>query len=238
VSTARELVTSARALQLEAAYRTGDFAAVEALLYEALAAAAAEGDCRAEADAVDQVGLLAYRRAAQLPRDEQWSADVEQIRQLFERALAIRREIGDHRGVAESLFNIGRLLQVLRRDGDAASRLLEQALAMLQPANAPVLLGDIHLHIGAHVQHWGSGPGAAMPHYERTVELWRAHADPALLVVALVTLAWCELQAGRLNRAVEHAGEAVDLAHASGMRDRYVRRAEDALAAARSATAV
>jgi tetratricopeptide (TPR) repeat protein len=226
-------VARVRAAQLDAAYRTGDFAGVERLLDEALRAAAEEGDRAAEAAAIDQRGEFAYRRAAQRPREERRDEDIDSARDAFERALAIRRELGDMDGAAESLFHLGRLAQVLRGDHATAFRLLRQALPL---AAGSVLTGDVHLHIGVHVEHWGDGPAAALPHLEQAVSLWRGQPEPGLLVVALVTLAWCELHAGLAGQAAAHAREALDLARGSGLRERYVRRAEAAVSAAEAAS--
>ncbi len=91
----------------EAAYRTGDFDAVEALLTEALRVAEAEGDRGNQAAALDQLGELQHSRTLERPRDEWPSIDHGVERDHFEQALAIRRELGDHAGVAESLLHLG-----------------------------------------------------------------------------------------------------------------------------------
>ena len=55
--------------------------------------------------------------------------DYESARALYERSLAIRRELGDHSGVADSLSNLG-LLAADQADYASARALYEESLAI------------------------------------------------------------------------------------------------------------
>ena len=59
--------------------------------------------------------------------------------ELFERPLAIRRQIGDATRAPESLFHLGLVHQVLRGDWDASIPLFQEALSLAEPD------GDVHL---------------------------------------------------------------------------------------------
>lgn len=62
----------------------------------------------------------------------------------FERALAIRRQLGDETGVPESLFHLGLVHQVLRGDCDVSIPLLREALSLVEPDDDVHLRGELH----------------------------------------------------------------------------------------------
>src|SRR5205085_1353743 len=126
---AGELLAAGREAMQEAAFRTGDYGEAEPLLRGALARAEAAGDRSTEAAALDQLGWLMHFQALDGNREE---ADSDAEEALFQRSLAIRRELGDQAGVAAALFGIGLVHQVLRRDAAAAIPFLQEALALAE----------------------------------------------------------------------------------------------------------
>ena len=221
-----ELLTHARTALSEAAYRTGDFDGVEALLAEALRQAEAEGGRRSEAEALDLLGVLLHFRTIDRPRVEWPGIDPGPEQQLFERALAIRRELGDPAGVAESLLHLGWVHQVLRNDPGAATPLFREALTLAEPDGDADVRSELHRHVGFHVMLEEKRPQEALPHFRTSLELWRSGAEPALVVFGLVALARCESAAGRHDYALAHSQEALALSREAGFRRRVVNAAE------------
>jgi tetratricopeptide (TPR) repeat protein len=86
-------------------------------------AAAERGDRSLEAFALSRRGLALHSEFLGDRSRGEPPGEME----LFERALAIRREIGDRHGIAESLFHVGLVHQVIRRDDATARPLFEAA---------------------------------------------------------------------------------------------------------------
>lgn len=223
-----DLLTRARAALPEAAYRTGDFDGVEALLTEALRLAEADGDRASEAAALDRLGELRHFRTIERPRDEWPDIDHDPERAHFERALAIRRDLGDRAGVAESLLHLGWYHQVLFRDAETAMPLFREALALAEPDGDPQVRSELHRHIGFHIALDEGRPEAALPHFQTSLELWRSGGEPARVIHGLVALARCESMAGQHEAALSHSQEALDLARAGSYRPRVVNGAVEA----------
>jgi tetratricopeptide (TPR) repeat protein len=223
-----ELLTRAHAARRDAAYRTGDYDAVETLLTEALRQAEADGDRRGEAAALDQLGELRHFRTIDVPRDEWPAIDHESERALFERALAIRRELGDRAGVAESLLHLGWVHQVLLGDGATAMPLFREALELAEPDGDAHVRSELHRHIGFHIALDEHRPADALPHFQTSLELWRAGSEPASVIHGLVAVARCESMAGLHEDALAHSQEALDLVSAGNFRPRVVNGAEQA----------
>jgi tetratricopeptide (TPR) repeat protein len=223
-----ELLARARAALPDAAYRTGDFDAVEALLTDALRRADAEGDRASEAAALDQLGELQHVRVIDRPRDEWPGIDHGPERERFERALAIRRELDDRAGVAESLLHLGWVHQVLFGDGATALPLFREALHLAEPDGNPHVRSELHRHIGFHIALDEGQPEAALPHFRTSLDLWRSGGEPAHVIHGLVALARCESMAGQHEEALVHSQEALDLVRAGSYRPRVVNGAEAA----------
>ncbi|MGO9963965.1 MAG: hypothetical protein ACLPUG_11120 [Acidimicrobiales bacterium] len=114
----RQLLEAGQEALVEAGFCTGDFAEAQALLDNALARAGIENDPNTEASALDGLGmLLHYENIAQLMAGQDIDATgVEAEEALFRRALDIHEALSDKAGGAQSLFGLGLVCQVLRRD--------------------------------------------------------------------------------------------------------------------------
>ena len=234
---AEELVTRARASLSEAALRTGDFASVEALLSEALQLADADGDLRSQANALDQLGLLLHFRTLELPREQWRTIDSGPELELFERALAVRRQIGDATGVPESLFHVGLVHQVLRGDWDVSIPLFREGLSLAEPGGDVHLRGELHRHVGFHIMLKDRRPDEALPYFQMSLDLWRTLDRSGWVIASLIALARCESLAGRHGQAIVHSSEALELARQQGLRQRYVTSAEETHRMAEAAAA-
>jgi uncharacterized RmlC-like cupin family protein len=219
-------VEAARAAVLDAAFRTGDYAGAETGLRALLRDAERAGDRWAEAVALDRLGMLMHFQALDRAL-EGAQPDAEQA--LFERALAIRREIGDTSGTAESLFDVGLVHQVLRQDWDRAMPLYRKAEELAGADGDPLLRSEVHRHIGFYHAAHEDRPDLALPRLRLSQELRETLDEPGWLVSGLTVLGRCELALGMHADALDHLRRAVRLARDLGLRERYVRSAEDML---------
>jgi tetratricopeptide (TPR) repeat protein len=230
-------LSRARSALADASYRTGDFDAAEAVGNEALSEALAAGDRAGEAAALDLLGDLLHHRTIDLPRAEWSSVDFGVEQDLFERALAIRREIGDEAGVAESLLHLGWVHQVLRNQPAVSLPLFMEALTLAEPDGDPQVRSELHRHIGFHLAMVDNRPDLGLPHFQQSLELWRTGSEPARVIFALAALARCEAAAGHIDDALAHSQEALDLAARGSYRSRIASGAEAARRAAEEAAA-
>jgi len=98
-------------------------AELEAAIADLERAAAERGDRGLEAFALSRRGL-ALR--GQFLRDRS-AGEPEGELTFFEQALAVRRELADEHGIAESLFHIGLVHQVVRGDDETARPLFDES---------------------------------------------------------------------------------------------------------------
>jgi tetratricopeptide (TPR) repeat protein len=98
-------------------------AELEAAIQDVERAAAERGDPSLEAFALARRGLALH---GEFLRDRPRGEPPGEM-ELFERALAIRREIGDEDGLAESLFQVGLVHQVVRGDHETARPFFEES---------------------------------------------------------------------------------------------------------------
>jgi tetratricopeptide (TPR) repeat protein len=222
------LLADAREALAAAYFRTGDYDRVERLLGEALRRARSSGDRGAEAAALAQQGLLLHYRAIELPPEERAVVDPGPEQELFERALDVRRELGDAELLAESLFQLGLVHQVLRGDGATAAPYFREALDHITtvPDADPLLRSEIHRHVGFDLLIREDRHDAAIDHLQASLELRRQLDEPAWTVSGLVALAMAERVAGHLDEAAGHAREALELTRAEGLRGRFAAAAE------------
>jgi tetratricopeptide (TPR) repeat protein len=227
------LATAAQQARADAYFRTGDYERVGRILDEAEGGAGASGDRRLEAAIAAERGMLLHYRAIELTPEERAAVDPALEQELFEQALAIRRELGDREEIAESLFQLGLVHQVLRRDGETAAPLFREALSLIETVDDadPLLRSEIHRHVGFDLLVREQRHEDAVGHLRVSLELRRVLPERGWTVSGLLALAMAERVAGHLDDAAAHAQEALELARAEGLRERVVAAAESELAA-------
>ncbi len=220
----------------EAYFRTGDYERATRLADRALRGARTLGNRRGEAAALAQKGMVLHYRAIELPPEERVAIDPGPEQDMFEQALALRRELDDALGIAESLFQLGLVHQVLRRDGETAAPLFREALSLVEsrPDAGPLLRSEIHRHVGFDLLLREERHDEALAHLRESLEIRRALEERAWTVSGLLALAMGERVAGRREDAIAHARDALDLAEAERLRERVRAAAETELAAAES----
>lgn len=227
------LAAGAEALT-EAAFRTGDFSVAEKLLDEASAAAS---DPAAEAAVLHQRGWLMHWRALESIVDGRVTgADSDAEEALFQRALGLRRELGDRAGEAASLFGVGLVRQVLRRDTAGSIGLFREALALAGEHGDLITRSEIHRHIGFF--HWveEKNHDEALRQLQASQRLREEHGDPRWIPSGTLSIGQVLLAAGRREEAVETLRAAVEQSRAAGLRPERTARAEEWLARATAAT--
>jgi tetratricopeptide (TPR) repeat protein len=219
------LAEGAEAL-LEAAFRTGDYGGVEALLRSALEQAMADGDRATEAATLDRLGWLAHFQALDRGRDPT-GADGEEA--LFRRALAIRQELDDPAGAAAALFGIGLVHQVLRRDWDAAMPYFREALALADRYGDLLTRSEVHRHVGFYYLAREVRLDEARHHLGLSLRLRERHGDLRWIPSGTQALGEVEAAAGNRAGALRLLREAVRQAAAAGLRPERIETARAAL---------
>jgi tetratricopeptide (TPR) repeat protein len=212
-----ELLAAGEEALVEAGFRAGDLAAAEELLTAARDRAAAAGDRRAEAAALDRLGMVAHYRALDAGFEH---ADPDAEEALFRQALAIRREIGDQAGIAQSLFGVGLVYQLLRHDWPAAVGYFRDALALAEPHADAITRSEVHRHLGFYYLAEEEQPELAVRHLRASLDLREEHGDPRWIPSGMLALGMAEAAAGRRAEAVERLGAAHALARQAGLRQR------------------
>ena len=232
----RSTLEAAQDALAEAYFRTADYERATRLADRALRGARTLGDRRGEAAALAQKGMVLHYVAIELPPEERVAIDPGPEQDLFEQALALRRNLDDALGIAESLFQLGLVHQVLRRDGETAAPLFREALSLVEsrPDADPLLRSEIHRHVGFDLLLREERPDEALAHLRESLEIRRGLDERGWSVSGLVALAMGERLAGRRGEAIAHAREALDLATAERLRERVCAAAGTELAAAES----
>ena len=178
--------------------------------------------------------MTLHFRAIELPPDERSAIDPSDEQALFERALATRREIEDAEGIAESLFQLGLVHQVLRRDLEAGAPCFREALELVEelPDADAWLRSEIHRHVGFDLLVREERYDPAIEHLEKSLELRRGLAERGWLASAFVALSLAHRLAGEADAAIDFARRSLEVATDEELRARVVTAAEDSLAAA------
>lgn len=182
-------------------------------------AGAPDTDTEAEATAVGHAEAIADAEAA-----AKAAADAEEA--LFQQALSIRREIGDQGGVAESLFGIGLVHQVLRGDWSAAMPYYWQALELAEEHGDELIRSEVHRHIGFFYMIKEKRPDEGIRHLRISLELRERYGDPRWLPGGTLALGQAEFVAGRRDEAIEHLRLAVAQMREIGLRGGRIEEAE------------
>jgi tetratricopeptide (TPR) repeat protein len=219
-----DLLAAGREALLEAAFLTSDFHRAGELLEAARQTAEARGDTRELAGALDQLGFLLHWKNV-----DSEQRDVEAELSLFERALALRQEVGDDTEIAESLFHVGLVYQLFKRAWDTSLGYFEQARTLAEGSGDDLVLSEIYRHLGAHYWLSEGDFDTAVEHLRRSLALRERLDFAGWRATGLITLGQCELAAGMRAEALDHLREGLRFAEEIGLRELFVRAAREAL---------
>jgi tetratricopeptide (TPR) repeat protein len=175
---------------------------------DARAAAERELD-RAEARLLLERGRVLHARF--LAEREEDPRELE----LFQAGLELARGAGDDRLVAEALFWVGIVHQVVRGDNEASLPHFEQSYAKATELGDPKLqsyavrhLGFVHDAAGRHDEAWAA--------FEESARLRREESFLPGVAAALLTLGEVAAEQGRPEESKRLLDEALELAERSG----------------------
>jgi len=178
-------------------------AELDAAIDDVERAGAARGDRGLEAFALSRRGLALH---GEFLRDRARGEPPEEM-PYFERALAIRRETGDEHDVAESLFHVGLVYQVVRDDNETARPYFEESLGR---APDPLTQSYALRHIAFCDDAAGDAETAERRH-EDALELRRRVGWKAGIAAQLAAVAEMRARRGDRERAAELAREAREI---------------------------
>ncbi len=190
--------------------------------------ARARGDRRLEAFALARRGLALHTSFL----DDRSRGEPPGQLDYFERALELRRELGDERGIAESLFHVGLLHQVVRGDHETSRPLFEESYERASALGDDILASYALRHVAFCDEEAGDLDAAERRHSE-TLELRRRVGWIPGEAAQLLAVAGVRAQRGRRDEALEMTQQACDLLRVVGG-DRVLVFAEAQLAELRS----
>jgi class 3 adenylate cyclase/tetratricopeptide (TPR) repeat protein len=195
---ARGFINQARALD-----NMGEAAKSVAAYEQARQIAIAAADPGQEAQALTGASIVVEQQG-----------DYERARKLCEDSLAIRREIGNEKGVAQDLNEIA---IILRNQGDAegAKKMLEEALQIYRKIDDKFSAGVALGNIGNVLRDQGDLAGANRK-YEETLLLFRATGNKGAQAISIANIANDLAQQGDLAGALRKFDEALEIDRAIG----------------------
>jgi hypothetical protein len=227
---ARELLAAGTEATTEAAFRNGDYDSAKKILEGALEQARMDGDRSTEAAALHQLGMLMHFHT--LDRDLEGAAP-EAEESLFRSALAIRREIGDMAGMAESLFGIGIVQQVLRHDWTAAMPYFGDAMALADAHGNALTRSECHRHVGFYYVAETTEAEEGLRHLRTSLDLRHEWGDVRWVPSGTFAVAMAELVLGRRTNGIAQLRQAIQQSRAARLSEKrtqaiekWLRRAE------------
>ncbi|MBS2539725.1 tetratricopeptide repeat protein [Catenulispora sp. NF23] len=228
--TAEQLLADGTDALMDASFSLGDFDDAQAKLEAARARAVADGDRRSEALALDKLAMVLHYRALENNRDTS-NADAEEA--LFRQALATQREIGDLAGVAESLFGIGLVHQVLHGDWATAMPYYREALELADQHADAYVRSECYRHLGFYYFAEEHDADTALKNLHTSQRLREEWGDPRSIASGTLTIGQLHLLAGRHAEAARDLRTALEQMEQAGVGGRraeqgaeWLRRAE------------
>ncbi|HEY2641161.1 MAG TPA: tetratricopeptide repeat protein [Streptosporangiaceae bacterium] len=230
----QELLSAGEDALIEAGFRTGEFGPARELLQEAQAEATRSADAAGRARALEMLGmLLHYENITTLMGGGQVSvADIDAEEGRFRQALACWQEMADSASMAQSLFGLGLVFQVLHSDWMTAMPYFWQALGQVSLADSavdPYLRSEVHRHVGFYYLVEDVQPAEAVRHLQLSLDLREELGDERRIPSGQVALAQAHLSAGNHDQAVELLRQAVAGARSAGLLAHRIEDAEQAL---------
>ena len=140
--------------------------------------------------------------------------DYERATQLFEESLALSQEVGDEKGVASSLHQLGNVLSD-KGDYQRAKAIYEEGLVQFRRLGDTAALARYLVSMGAEFLLQGDHERGASLNEEAT-ELYRRLGSKGGLQYALDNLGWAALMCGDYEQAKNLHEESLALCKAQG----------------------
>jgi predicted ATPase/class 3 adenylate cyclase len=159
----------------------------------------------------DTRGPLRVRALGALGGILYWQNDYEAMRDSYEEAVEIARELGDPSLLARALFDLSFAPFVTAEDFEGQERLLGEALAAATEGNDRVLRVEILMYLGFLTAFKGGDPAVGIDSIENAIALYRKRGDRLLTAEHLFRLAGMKLMSGDAHAARGHLRESVAL---------------------------
>ena len=236
-----ELLATGDEALAEALFRTGDFGPAREVLERAQAKAVTDGDHAGRARALELLGMAAHgENITRLMSGGTVAAeDIEAEERLFRQALMAWQEADARAATAHSLFGLGLVYQVLRRDWSTAMPYYWEALDLAYAPDSDgdlYLRSEVHRHVGFYFLVEDEQPTQAVRHLQLSLDLRVEFGDPRRIPSGQVALARAELAAGHREQAIELLTNAVTRASEAGLLAERIADAERALLEAQEET--
>jgi tetratricopeptide (TPR) repeat protein len=223
----------------DAAFCTGNFSHARSLMERALEQARREHDGRSEAKAVEGLGLLLhYDNITRLMSGADVSAiEVDAEEEIFQRALAIRRDMSDEPGAALPLFGLGLVEQLFRHDWHGAMGYFRHALELVETSGNAIDLytqSEVHRHVGFYFLVEEERFDQAVRHLQRSLDLRQELGDPRRIPSGLQALGEAELAAGNTAGGIKLLERAVMDSRAAGLLPQRIKMTEQSLEEAKA----
>jgi predicted ATPase/class 3 adenylate cyclase len=157
-----------------------------------------------QARALEGAGGIAY-----------WQADFDGARTYYQQALALQRQHGDERDIANALYNLSFTYSVTRDDMATARRHVEESLARYRRAQDHLGTAKALFALG-NVAYFGGRFEEARDAYTRSLELARELSDPFSTEWALYMVGLTEQALGNVAASARLYGEAFQAFSAAG----------------------
>ena len=236
-----ELLATGDEALAEALFRTGDFGPAREVLERAQAKAVTDRDHAGRARALELLGMAAHGEnitrlmsGGTVPAE-----DIEAEERLFRQALMAWQEADARAATAHSLFGLGLVYQVLRRDWSTAMPYYWEALDLAYAPDSDgdlYLRSEVHRHVGFYFLVEDEQPTQAVRHLQLSLDLREEFGDPRRIPSGQVALARAELAAGHREQAIELLTNAVTRASEAGLLAERIADAERTLREAQQET--
>jgi predicted ATPase len=173
--------------------------------------AEAPNDISAPAASANTIaGMTAHANALHGAGSLAWAqGDYVKSQALYEQSLALRRNVGDKRGIAASLNNLGTVAQS-QQDRATAQRFYEEALALFRELGDQLYLARLLNNLGVMAQEAGDYE-PAYTYHEESLALRRALGDQLGIAMSLANLGEEAQSQGKSAQAIAHYVESLTL---------------------------
>src|SRR5947209_4086018 len=127
-------------------------------------------------------------------------SDVRSLEQMADEALALARDQGDQRNMAEAMILCGTVMMLDRRDYAGAQACLEEAMTSARTLRDRLILGWALTSLG-RLAWYQQDAQRAIAWFEECLIQWRAMGERVFISVVLAALARAELSLGHTARA-------------------------------------